>query len=440
MIDSLSSYLWPWQMEILDVLKRPENKTIVKKHRQSGATEASCWLACFQALLVPNHKIWCISQKQKSSVSQYIDRIKNRMLPVLKGWKPEFFSKTQTTRAEIRFPNGSVIAASSNNIEGLRGETKCSLICDEFAKWDRQAQESFDEALEPIIDSKQNKHGFLLVVSTPWTRQDNKYSDIWHDEEKYPDWYRISYDVYDDIEIQANWTEERFLEKKKAKDPSYIAREYEGAFSAESIAYYPDLFSMRSESVPKSFERLVLGIDVGGISDPTCAVLVGLEKGTNTKHVLDVLYVKTSDFEQQCLHIKDFFEDDLENIQKATVDKTAHGSFPTLLKQHFDFSIKGRSFTRKWKKKHAEDIRKDIEAKDLRLFINNERKVSNTQEMDAGIQYLEEDLASIRQVHTRSGNITYKSQRMNGRHGDGWAALLCAYDALETGFYIAGTF
>ncbi|MGA3404653.1 MAG: terminase large subunit [Candidatus Bathyarchaeia archaeon] len=263
---------WPHEMELLR--DNHIRVRVVRKSRQIGITTTIAHEAVWKAF-TSKRVILIVSPSQRQSwiVMSKIQAIVNS--------NPRLAARVSVkNKNQMQLKSGSVIAATPNNPDRIRGYTANDIYLDEAAHF--LNDEPVMRAIKPMLITTQ---GTFTIVSTPY----GKRGLFW-------DQYRIAtdeqatrndvkaYDLYPST-ISPLITKERMERERLNLTELEFRQEYLGEFIEQVDTYLPlDLITSCVDStlvlqeVGEPGKEYVIGIDFAKQRDETVVILAELEK------------------------------------------------------------------------------------------------------------------------------------------------------------------
>jgi len=306
------------------------------------------------------------------------------------------------SKSELRFSNRAKILSLPQNPDTVRGFTG-NVFLDEFAH--HQNDRELYESVFPIATKGYN----LRIISTP-LGQSGLFYDIWSNQNRYPDFWRFKYNIY---EAKESGLEVDIEPLRKNFDEEGFRQEYLCEFVDETSSYFPYalLRSCVGDETGTGGTHY-LGVDIGRKRDLTVIyVLSKLGDKLYTKRMEELAGV---DFETQRLIISQIIRE--ENVQRGCVDSSGMGmQLAEELKHEFAF-IEPVIFTN--------DVKERLVVRAKRMLEEKLIQIPNRSKLIA-------DCHSIKKIVTPSNNIRFDAIRTDIGHADRFWALALAVEAAE---------
>lgn len=422
----IRSWLYPWQWQWLQDNARWK---VGLKSRQIGFTEVCSLEPLLHAMRHPGHTCYLVSTKVANARRQLLDRIKNRWLPLMRADKDLAVKVdgVEVYKNEIHLPNGSKIIATAHDPERLRGNDRSSYWMDEFAFWRKRIHEGLVDAVWPQIDAVQNDHGVLRLFSTPWTKEDNLFYEVWSNlQGRHDHFSRHKWDIHDAVAAAP----EQFpfdIEGKRQKYPmDKWEREYLCVFLELGDRYFTRSELLERDEPWDGWRNwpVYMGVDLGKMNDFTSVVLLRKDP-SNDRLVAGPAYMMRSvNYKRQRQVITALIEQ--HNPEMVNVDITAHQSFVD--EMDAPATVKGLMGNRERKVDNTMDIKERVEHDRLRFDFDDTKLYDDGDFRQVRSQFLLDDLCKVQQTSTPSGKQKFDVPRDDTGHGDSYSALLLALE------------
>ena len=146
----------PWQAK---VLQDDHRFRVLAAGRRSGKSFLMLIMMLQHALSNPNNRVVFVGRSHPSVRESVFIPFKKIIE------RKAFIERVNNTTSTVNFTNGStIIFASSENPDGLRGSEADFMTLDEIDYWSHDSEEIFMEILMPMISRSQGK---VVFASTP---------------------------------------------------------------------------------------------------------------------------------------------------------------------------------------------------------------------------------------------------------------------------------
>lgn len=326
-------------------------------------------------------------------------------------------------REVIRFGNGSKICALPATSQAARGP-RGSVYVDE-ASTIRQEQEFYTAVQYNIAGDSRYR---ISYISTPRGAR-GEYYETWRAFEQDREasaWSGHRVDVRQAIAQGLPRNLDELV--KESKNPE---QELFCSFDAGGNFFQLDLL-LAAELVRRGRSRgqAVLGVDLAKIHDLTA--FVGIEDSP-TPHAFGAWMVPCTNYRTQ-RHLLFNLQQQLD-ARVVFIDATKHPAFvdeyAAMYRNHEKPPlIVGKHTTNQYKARVIPSLRDALEASGLTADWSNTRVWVNEQWVQSDESVMLDDALNVHQGHTPSGLPSYTSPRNDQGHGDSFAALYLAWDAL----------
>ena len=395
----------PWLYET-ELLRDNRLRTrVVRKSRQVGITTTIAHEAVWKAFT--SKRIILIvspSQRQSGIVMSIIQAIvsSNSRLAELVSVR---------NKSQMQLKNGSVIAATPNNPDRIRGYTANDIYLDEAAHF--LNDEPVMRAIKPMIIATQ---GTITIISTPF----GKRGLFW-------DQYKIATNqqaTTDDVKaydlcpstISPLITKERLEQERLNLTDLEFRQEYLGEFIEQVDTYLPlDLITPCVDStlvlqdVGEPGKEYVVGIDFAKQRDETVVILAELEKGgcLIVRHISAWTGMEYGKQVGRIVQLSKTFK-----IISGAADQTGVGEAVLEDLRRIIPQVEGITFTAASKLDLASSLHAFLEHKRI-TFPNNRRLIMQ--------------LNGLRYQVSKAGNLLFESPEKDRIHDDYlWSlALVC---------------
>jgi phage FluMu gp28-like protein len=409
--------LYPWQKEYLH---DDSDRVIVKKPRQVGYSTIMVLDAFLHAYQIPNHKCFFLSKTVSQARDDTLAIFKDFFLPLFESSGHPFFTQAEVYANRVDLPNGSQLIAEAGNPSKLRGKSRASFYCDEFAHWEGRHLRGIESAISPIVDN--NPSSKWKIISTPWDTQSNLFYDIWtNDGGRYSNWSTHNLDIYEAVKCSSFSFD--IEEKKREKTPQEWRTEYEGKFLSLSEYFFSkdELNGLWTDhNPPLENPSRYIGIDIGREHDRTS--IVTIKRDEDIVVVESVHHMRQERFRTQEGVINSLLQS--TDYDECCIDATAHPALAERIEEDFP-SVHSLTGDRKRKVNRTNELKRIIDQKNL-LFIRGENRLWQEGQWTRCSVSLPDDLCTVKQKITSAGNTTFKVERNSQGHGDSYSALLLA--------------
>jgi len=432
----IRDWLYPWQEQWLD---DPSAWKIALKARQIGWSEIASFEALLHGAKHPGHTCFLVSTKVENARRQLLDRIKSRWLPAMQQ-DPDFrtlLSGAKVNKNSIQLPNGSAVVAAAHKPERLRGNESSSYWFDEIAFWPTRVHEGLVDAVWPQIHSAANPHAVVRLISTPWTKTDNLYHDIWTDADgSYGQFSRHHVDIKEALRRAPQQLGLDFDRLQRQTPRAKLNREYLTQFAEFGDGFWSraQLLDLADDGESAGDGPLFAGVDLAKVNDHTSVVL--LRDGASRLHVEETRLMKSTDYNRQADVLAEWIR--RVDPRAVMIDKTAHPSFVDFMRSQpgvDEDAIGGVSWTRDWKVNWTTTLRDHTEQGSITFDFDAVQAWDRERDIWTShpTRQLLDDLCSVQQGSTAKGHQTFEAPRDTDRggHADGWAAMLCALAARD---------
>ncbi len=399
---------WPYEEELL---RDNHIKTrIVRKARQIGITTTIAHEAVWKAYTSKERVILIISPSLRQSL------IVMAKIQATIDSDPHLASMIfRRNKSEVHLKNGSLIAATPNNPDRIRGYAATDIYLDEAAHF--LNDEPVMRAIKPMLIATK---GTFTVVSTPF----GKRGLFW-------DQYQIAtnrkglvsgakaYDFYPST-ISPLITEADLKRERLNLTDLEFRQEYLGEFLEEVDVYLPmDLIApcvdheLELLDKGESSKNYMMGVDFAKRHDETVVIL--LEEVTDKLIVRHISAWSHMNYSQQIGRIKEL--SNCFRIRHAAADQTGVGEAVIEQLQEAVSSVEGVKFTQRTKVELVTSLRQLLEQR--LLVLPNDRKLIM-------------QLNSLRYTVSRTGNLLFESPEKGSLHDDYLWALALAIHAVRT--------
>jgi len=202
------------------------NLNLINKSRQIGISFFYAGYTTLKALEGERNMIASNSLRNSRRVMHYIDTWLDGFSYIFSGTDKMI---EEHNKEMLRFDNGGEIQALPNSASTIRGSPADRIFLDEFAHFLHGTDKEVYEAILPSLSRKGIQS--ICINSTPFGEQ-NQFSEIFHNEEDYPDYKRVTYHYSEcpDIEIEMI---------RRNMDSLSFQQEYECQFIGDINTYYP---------------------------------------------------------------------------------------------------------------------------------------------------------------------------------------------------------
>lgn len=264
--------LLPWQAEFV---KKMKTFNIIEAGRRSGKTTLACWLALREALM--GGQVWWVSATY--------DMASRGWEEILVPLARDFGGRVQKRKRLVSFPGGGTVQAhSADRPDNLVGSGLSAVILDEadHPSLDRRLLSS--SLLPALVD----RGGWLLLISAPfpgggngWFGELLEYALRGQD----PDWFAMRVpSTVNTLLPQAHL--QRVRRAMEILDPGASHQQFDivAARARRSVFVNPRRFVRSLYRVQGPVE---MGLDVGGLHDPTAIALI--DRGSRTLYLAETL-------------------------------------------------------------------------------------------------------------------------------------------------------
>jgi phage terminase large subunit-like protein len=282
--------LWPRQREILAEVERPDKRLFVfSQGRRSGKTFLSALILLWLCLLRDDLAEYVRQGELRFAVGVATNQRQARLLvqaarsvversPLL---APMLES---TTEDELRFSNGTVLAAFPCSSRGIRGWAVMGALLDEAAHFmsETEGPQVADRVFEALVPATAQfgAEARVILASTPYG-VDGLFARVYEQAE--------SGELADAVALKATTAEmnptvtEELLQAEQARDPDGFRAEYLAEFVGSGSAYLDPArvdaaVAEGHEKPPGELVDVVGGFDPAFSHDPAGLVLVGRER------------------------------------------------------------------------------------------------------------------------------------------------------------------
>lgn len=405
--------LYPFQQEwVLD----QNRKSLLNKCRQIGASHSigGAW-ALWRAMLGESTAVISLTDDDAEEVLKKT----LRHATVLARFGSKLARVTKANAGIIELASGGSIKSNVQK-RGARGHTG-NVVLDEFAYYDRP-----DEVWDGAVAA--TRLGFKLwALSTP-----NGIGNLWHqlftDPQKH-NGYSLFQTTIDEAAAQGmpvDWDE---CWKDAHGDERVFNQLYRCSFLDNDLQYLPDAliracFSDQFkddkgnvENKPQDQPSRWGGLDLGRLNDLTVLTIVDVH--SNESRWVSHLETRkrTSDADIDALVTSAI---NVHKCERVCIDETGLGSFPVeRLKRRFPKQVVGVTFTQGSKEDLATKLYQTCAERRLRIPVDK-----------PWAKELTADMAAIRRVVTKAGNVTYDAPHTEMGHADrAWSLALALYKA-----------
>ena len=382
--------LYPYQSQFIN---NPSRLIAINKSKRIGFSEAIAYRAVKKCAL-DNIEQLLVSSSQRQS-NYLMEKVERWVRFYRKNWG---FKLDTDSKTEKKFVGGKSIFSLPSKPETITGFDG-DVSIDEYAFHQNDAD--IYKSLTPTLAK-----GRQVIISSTPLGQSNKFYEIFTDEYNYPDFDRITVNIYDAIKqgcdlnaeiVKRNSTSEEFQE-------SYLCQ-----FVDESTAYFTYQLMksiIREYDVNKLSGENFGGIDIGRTQDRFAFAVINQSDKLKLKH-LEVIHNEKFNvmFDVSCRMIEE------NNLQRCLVDKGAIGmQLAEELEDKYPTIVEGVMFSNIYKNELATNGKKLMENKDFEMFEHKE---------------LISDFHSIKRNVTSSNQVNFDSKRDSTGHGDrAWAVML----------------
>ena len=454
MIPGLQQYLRPFQRAILEDMSRYR---IILKSRQCGISTLMALEAVITAagLHGYTHNVLIISKTDRDA-RDVIDKARRwREILCLDKRLNRALGLSKSTERILQFSKtGYRVETSTQNPEAGRGKTG-HLVMDELA-FQRYAEEIMTSAT-PAIESNPNLR--LTCVSTPNGTFNNRFWEIWQDQDTYGHYSRHKIDIHRAV---ADGMPVNIDELRTRYSSEQFAQEFECQFIGAGQDYHPAelLRDARIERPPGS-HKTILGIDIASVVDNTAVQVL--------RQYADGRIVLGETYEIQGLPYKTNVVDrklgqervihaliEHHNPAMVIMDCTTEASEVLALLRQLcgERNIHAHVFTQEFKcqwvprlkmalqdgtvkLEHAQDLSFSVHAAnrmlDKNVNIEKPKAFVKGAFLPSHRAILEKDFGTVYKKMVSTG-LTFDSKRSKSGHGDSyWAALLAFYCTIGDG-------
>lgn len=289
--------LWPAQRELLQVV----DDAVVRIHvwalgRRSGKSTLAALVGLHDCLLRPELDGMVRPGERRYAVavatrSQQARLIVSAALSIVEASPLLAGMLESATEDELRFRNGTVLAAFPCSSRGGRGWPISTLILDEAAHFVSDTSEGYQtakrvwDALSPAT-AQFGDLGRIIVSSTPWG-VDGFFAELWSKAQGGELPGAVAQQLAT-VDVNPTITED-FLAGEQARDPESFRSEFLAEFVGSGLAYLdPELIDDavmdRSELSPDSIVEPVAGLDPAFSSDPFGLAIIGRDPVERARH------------------------------------------------------------------------------------------------------------------------------------------------------------
>ncbi len=397
---------WPYETELLR--DNQLRVRVVRKSRQIGITTTIAHEAVWKAF-TSKRVILIVSPSQRQSwiVMSKIQAIvnSNPRLAALVSVK---------NRNQMQLKNGSVIAATPNNPDRIRGYTANDIYLDEAAHF--LNDEPVMRAIKPMLIATQ---GTFTIVSTPFGKRGLFWDQyrIATDEQATRDDVR-AYDLYPSTISPLISRERMEQEHLNLTDPEF-QQEYLGEFIEQVDTYLPlDLITpcvdptLVLQDVGESDKEYVIGIDFAKQRDETVVILAEFEED-GCIVVRHISAWSGMEYGKQVGRIGQLAE--TFKIISGAADQTGVGEAVMEDLNHVIRQVEGVIFTAASKIDLASSLRSFLEHQ--RITLPNDRRLIM-------------QLNALRYQVSKTGNLLFESPEKDRIHDDYlWSLALTCHAA-----------
>ncbi len=290
---------WPRQRELLAAVDAGPRIHVWALGRRSGKTTLAALVCLHACLLRPDLDEFMRTGERRYAVAVATNLRQARLLihaalsiversPLLAGFIEA------ATEDEIRFTNGTALAAFPCSSRGGRGWPICALVMDEAAHFltDTEGPQVAERVWNALVPSTAQfgVGARLILSSTPYGR-DGLFAETWHraDSGELPDARAIQLPT-----AAVNPTvDQEVLERERVRDPDSFEAEYEAKFLGAGAAYLDmarveETIADRGPLAPDAADGWVAGLDPAFTSDPFGLVLLGRDRHHHERLVLGI--------------------------------------------------------------------------------------------------------------------------------------------------------
>jgi len=251
--------LLPWQAEFVSKMR---TFNIIEAGRRSGKTTLACWLALREALR--GGQVWWVSATHEMA--------KRGWEEILVPMARDFGGRVQRKNRIVLFPGGGTVQShSADRPDNLVGSGLSAIILDEADHPSLDRRLLSGSLLPALVD----RGGWLLLISAPfpgggngWFSELLQYALKGED----PDWFAMRVSSSANILLpQAHM--ERVRRAMEILDPasSHLQFDIMASRNRRAVFINPARFTREVKRVEGPVE---MGLDIGGLHDPTAVVLI----------------------------------------------------------------------------------------------------------------------------------------------------------------------
>jgi len=382
--------LYPYQVRFI---KNPSRLIAINKSKRIGFSEAIACRAVYKCIFGGIEQLLVSSSQRQSNY--LMEKVERWVKYCNKYWG---FKLETDSKTEKKFVGGKSIFSLPSKPETITGFDG-DVSIDEYAF--HQSDADIYKALTPTLS-----RGRQVIISSTPLGQSNKFYEIFTDEYNYPDFDRVTVDIYEAIRqgcelnaeiVKRNSTSEEFRE-------SYMCE-----FVDETTAYFTYSLMksiLREYGVNKLVGENFGGIDIGRTQDRFAFAIINQSDKLRLKE-LEVIHNEKFGvmFDVSCRMIEE------NNLSHCLVDKGAIGmQLAEELEDKYPTIVEGVMFSNIYKNELATNGKKLMENKDFEMFEHKE---------------LISDFHSIKRNVTASNQVNFDSKRDSTGHGDrAWAVML----------------
>jgi phage FluMu gp28-like protein len=399
---------WPYEAELLS--DSHLRTRVVRKSRQVGITTTIAHEAVWKAFTTNKRVILIVSPSQRQS-----GIVMGKIRAIVNANTRLSTLVARSSNTELHLRNGSMIAATPNNPDRIRGYTANDIYLDEAAHF--LNDEPVMRAIKPMLIATQ---GTFTVISTPFGKRGLYWEQYKLAVDKKADDREIKAYEFHPSTISPLITSEDLERERQNLTELEFKQEYEGEFIEEADVYLTtDLIGKCIDYELELSDRgdpkkcYIAGIDFAKKHDETVVVLLELED-----EVLIVRHISAwshMDYSNQIGRIAELSGN--FRIIGGAADQTGVGEAIIEDLQRAVPAIKGFRFTQQTKIELAYILRTALEQE--RLHLPNNRKLIL-------------QLNALHYTMSKAGNLLFESPEGQHTHDDYLWALALAVHAART--------
>jgi phage terminase large subunit-like protein len=421
--------LWPKQREILQVIERQDKRLFaLALGRRSGKTYMSALVLTWLCLLRDDLQAFMRPGETRYAVGVAVNLRQARLLvsaarsiversPLL---SPMLESPTED---ELRFSNGTCLAAFPCTSRGIRGWPVCGLLMDEAAHFlsESEGPAVADRVFGALVPATAQfgAEARVILASTPWG-SDGLFATVYHQaaEGELPD-----AQAFHATTREMNPTiSDAYLAAEERRDPDTFQSEYLARFVGSGAAFLdPERLQAavadRDELAPGLVTDCVAGLDPAWSSDPFGLTIVGRLQGAHDPERLHLALARSwrpgrrESFEERRLVEDELLAEVIRVCRDYRVRRVVTDQFaaPAIVDRLTRAGL------------HAEQIPATATSKTAAFSEMRSRLYLNTLELyDNG-----ELIAELRRLRSKfsAGSASVVNPRVGGSHGDQAQAL-----------------